>query len=672
MSNPEKIAESLGQAKNHGQYWACRCPCHDDKKASLIVSRGENGVMVNCLAGCNWQDIKNTLQEMGLIKRKQKKDVNVEPRPAVEVTHWPDKELPRMQKQIVRTPRKQSVAYIYKGLDGKEAFRKERHAGKVFYFKYPDNKKPDKRPIYNLQALPLADTIYICEGEKDADALISRGLVATTNATGAANWDDTNDDVFTGKNIIICEDKDDAGALRTEKLAARFNDRANSVRVLHFRNLDRDKGYDVSDWIAEGNDVAKIETLAVDARGLVPVSPLPVNRKAKRDDYFQLFDSVLKAPKKCVFAGKLMTDVDGIWQPAINYIDRIKSYAAVETESGGKKYNLNLIKPHFSEFEYKQKAQLLVDIPEWDGRDRIAEMAAWVRLNKIAGISSASFAELLKEWCSKMFERLVDPMIQNRILVLTGDQGKGKDSWTSLLIDGLGQFAVNLSVVSGDKDTFLSLHTGLVMRISEFDKTAKTEVSVLKDIITTPRTNIRAPYDTDTKIRFARCSFISSANIANILRDYTGNRRFLIFEIDHIDFVYESWTAAEIKQWQMQCLAQSLSLSCNRYRAGKEAWQQCDNYIEQNTPSDPAKDLQDEFWCLYQREEIQRPRESESDLANLGIFKKLKELTGLNVRAIRNMLRHRPFVVFTNRTHYEYNIELLAQEYNEQFRESLF
>lgn len=671
MSNPEKIAEALGQAKNHGQYWACRCPNHDDKKASLIVSSNDGRVMVNCLAGCDWQDVKKHLEKMGLIKSKTKKAINTEPRPAVDDNLWLEKEIPRVEKQTIRTTKRKSVVYIYKGLDGKEAFRKERHAGKVFYFKYPDGKKPDKRPIYNLAALPLADTIYICEGEKDADALISRGFVATTNATGAANWDDTNDDLFTGKEIIICEDKDEAGKQRSDKLTARFIDRAHSIKVFHFRDLERDKGYDVSDWLAEGNDPAKIKTLAVDAKAIVEVVSGAQAKKAKRDDYFKLFNSVLGQPKKCIFAGKLMTKIDDIWQPAINYIDRIKSFAAVETESGGCKYNLNLIKPHFAEYEHRQAAQLLVDIPEWDGRDRLDEMSRWVHLNKIAGISNDSFSELLKEWCSKMFERLVDPAVQNRILVLTGDQGKGKDSWTTLLIGGLGQFAVNLSIVSGDKDTFLSLHTGLVMRISEFDKTAKTEVSVLKDIITTEKTNIRAPYDTDTKVRYSRCSFISSANITNILRDFTGNRRFLVFEISSVDYVYENWPQQEAKEWQMQTLAQSLELSSRKYRANATAWNEAIGYIEQNTPSDPAKDLQDEFWMLYQQEEIQMNVEKETNLTRLGIFKKLKESTGLNVRAIRTMLRSRPFVTLIDRSYHKYDMRKLAAEY-EIDEESLF
>jgi uncharacterized protein YggL (DUF469 family) len=133
------------------------------------------------------------------------------------------------------------------------------------------------------------------------------------------------------------------------------------------------------------------------------------------------------------------------------------------------------------------------------------------------------------------------------------------------------------------------------MKISEFDKTAKTDVSTLKDIITAPSTNLRAPYDKDSKLRLSRCSFISSANAENLLRDPTGNRRFLIFEIESIEYAYAGWSKQQIQEFQMQCLAQMRHLADCDYTASAESWRQMREYIEKQTPSEYAQDIADQF-----------------------------------------------------------------------------
>ena len=49
-----------------GQYMA-RCPCHDDRKQSLSIGRGQKGVVLKCQAGCDTHDI---LRRVGLTPRE--------------------------------------------------------------------------------------------------------------------------------------------------------------------------------------------------------------------------------------------------------------------------------------------------------------------------------------------------------------------------------------------------------------------------------------------------------------------------------------------------------------------------------------------------------------------------------------------------------------------------
>ncbi len=48
-----------------------------------------------------------------------------------------------------------------------------------------------RRVLYRLPELLAADpaqTVFVCEGEKDANGLVSLGLIATTSPQGAGNW----------------------------------------------------------------------------------------------------------------------------------------------------------------------------------------------------------------------------------------------------------------------------------------------------------------------------------------------------------------------------------------------------------------------------------------------------------------------------------------------------
>ena len=53
--------------------------------------------------------------------------------------------------------------------------------------------------------------VLVVEGEKDADALTHLGFVATCNSGGAGKWAESLNRYFTGRDIIILPDNDQAG-----------------------------------------------------------------------------------------------------------------------------------------------------------------------------------------------------------------------------------------------------------------------------------------------------------------------------------------------------------------------------------------------------------------------------------------------------------------------------
>ena len=61
------LLELLGKYERRNGYYMASCPAHEDPKASLSVSEGDDGrALLNCFAGCENSDI---VAELGLEMR---------------------------------------------------------------------------------------------------------------------------------------------------------------------------------------------------------------------------------------------------------------------------------------------------------------------------------------------------------------------------------------------------------------------------------------------------------------------------------------------------------------------------------------------------------------------------------------------------------------------------
>ena len=102
-----------------------------------------------------------------------------------------------------------------------------------------------------------------CEGEKDVDTLWGQGFPATTNVGGAVNWLDSYNDQFYGRPVVIIEDNDKAGRLRTEKLTVSLMPFVSSIKVI---KLDGEKEhYDITDFFDEGGTPDELCEMIEDA-----------------------------------------------------------------------------------------------------------------------------------------------------------------------------------------------------------------------------------------------------------------------------------------------------------------------------------------------------------------------------------------------------------------------
>ena len=164
-------------------------------------------------------------------------------------------------------PKGQIVATYddYADADGELLYQVVRYEPKDFRQRQPDVfgdwiwKRGNRQVLYRwpeLVKFPDA-TVFVCEGEKDADRVASLGHCATTLAGGSI-WTAECIKTLAGRDGIILQDNDDKGRERSLAAAHALHDTAKTVRIVALPDLP-DKG-DVSDWL--DSDPRRAETLA--------------------------------------------------------------------------------------------------------------------------------------------------------------------------------------------------------------------------------------------------------------------------------------------------------------------------------------------------------------------------------------------------------------------------
>jgi len=219
--------------------WQCLCPAHADSATrSLCIGKGADGrILLACQSGCGTGQV---LQALGLTM----KDL-----------------FPEAQRTRSDKPGEVVATYDYRDEAGVLLFQVVRFKPKSFRQRRPGtNGQPwiwdlndTRRVLYRLPELLKANPgewVFIPEGEKDVDRVVSLGLTATCNSGGAGKWMPTYSEALRGRKVCILPDNDTAGQTHAQKVAAALAGIAAEVRVLCLPDLPP-KG-DVSDWIEAG------------------------------------------------------------------------------------------------------------------------------------------------------------------------------------------------------------------------------------------------------------------------------------------------------------------------------------------------------------------------------------------------------------------------------------
>lgn len=230
--------------KGSGQ-WLCRCPAHDDKKASLSIKDDtfkSDKILIHCQAGCSTEDVLKMVGKTFADIQPGKED---------------KKPLQPWQKNLVAEYRYMDAEnnYLYSKLryEGDGISKKEIRYGRIIDGKFQSGKGEDAQPVlYNLpellRAIKKGRRVYIVEGEKDVETLRKYGMTATT-AGGVADWKSAFAEVFIGASeVVIIADRDDPGQDLAKRISRDLRSIVYTHKVLTPSGLQHG---DVTDFLTE-------------------------------------------------------------------------------------------------------------------------------------------------------------------------------------------------------------------------------------------------------------------------------------------------------------------------------------------------------------------------------------------------------------------------------------
>ncbi|WP_312356135.1 VapE domain-containing protein [Empedobacter sp.] len=170
-----------------------------------------------------------------------------------------------------------------------------------------------------------------------------------------------------------------------------------------------------------------------------------------------------------------------------------------------------------------------------DETDYITELA-----NTITTTKQDLWQVCFKKWFVAMVACVTnDKAINQTVIVFSGKQGVGKTTWIEKLIPKpLKDYMFSGTINPNNKDTLIHLAECMLINLDELENLNRTEIGTLKELITKTHIRVRKAYGHNNETLPRRASFAGSVNTAQFLNDTTGSRRFLCFEVEHIEYTH--------------------------------------------------------------------------------------------------------------------------------------
>lgn len=268
--------------------WAARCPCrNDDNNPSTSITEASDGtVLLYCHRGlgCGAKEICEAvgLKLIDLLpddKRSRPMDSHderpvkreVKPKPVAKVKPASKLTLTNTYDYTDEAGNLLFQKLRYVNEEGRKEFRQRRPDGSGGYI-YSLGDIP--KVLYNLPAVLEAKkkgrTIWLVEGEKDADTLTALGDVATTMPGGAGKWLPIHTEALAGAKVDIIADNDEVGRKHAVAVLKELSEAGCNVMAWVCPTHK-----DITDYLLAGGDTMDLEQLVADDSDRIPLEPTP-------------------------------------------------------------------------------------------------------------------------------------------------------------------------------------------------------------------------------------------------------------------------------------------------------------------------------------------------------------------------------------------------------------
>ena len=299
-----------------GEY-CCRCPAHNDVKASLHVKQGDKPdgtgstkIVMNCKAGCTNEEILEALgASLEEINGRDRKDAGT-----------------FFLRLSRRTLGEVTAIYDYRDQDDKYLYSKIR-------FRDPEGKKEIRfvrinyrfgsfeagrggldPTLYQLpeliRSIEAGYPVYIVEGEKDVHTLRDQLHYRATTAGAAGDWKRDYAKYFKGAMVVILPDNDEPGRKAAEEIRHDLLEYAYQVKVVRVSDLPHG---DVTDYLTEEAGTPETLKELISAEDWQPAVWLTVDKRDKHTINTDLLASCIDKNDKYLFVRGKSKDRDDLY-----------------------------------------------------------------------------------------------------------------------------------------------------------------------------------------------------------------------------------------------------------------------------------------------------------------------------------------------------------------------
>lgn len=536
--NTSELLSRLNKVKKTGnKQWQACCPAHNDRNPSLSITEKDGKILLHCFTGCTSDDICNALQ-------LKQSDLFLNSAPTYKTTQ---------KKDLIRT-------HIYRDIDGnivakKDMYKEPNEKKSAIWSRYENGAyktglKGIEPPLYNIQdVVKELDTVYIVEGEKDADTVKKMGYTTTT--LPKKKWITDYEKYLKDKNIVVIRDVDEAGERNANIVINGVLPIAKTVKKINPATMCEGlpSNGDISDVVAKiGIEQAKqalinaLSDTPIITQKVENVKPTAAETEKKPPFTIEALEEYLKE-KNIKYRLNVIThkiDIVGFENEnqeqiqaniyAILYSDLQLKFNKSCTQNNIREY-LNVLA---SRNCYNPILEHL-DSLKWDENSRIDELYDIMNIKEDDSLSRILIFKWLYQTLALLYNTPDEPFGADGCLVLQGEQGIGKTTLFRTLAMNQKYFKSGTSIDFRDKDTYIRALSCWIAELGEIESTFKSDVERLKAFITQEQDEFRRPYGRGDETPIRRTSLCGTCNNTEFLIDVTGNRRWWTVPVDNID-----------------------------------------------------------------------------------------------------------------------------------------